>query len=78
MTRPRPGNAEPSANDNPRAEVARVLSSGALTRGTIDDREYVARIVAAQGGILKMRRKRVDAGIEQTKQAANAARKTAA
>ena len=80
MTRPGPGNAGRASIENPRAEVARVLSSSAL-RGEIsgDDRDYVARIVAAQSGIPQDEaRKRVDAGIEQAKQAANAARKTAA
>lgn len=80
MTRPNPNNPERRI-ENPRAEVSRVLSSSALTRGTItnDDRDYVARIVAAQGGMSQEEaRKRVDAGIEQAKQAADAARKTAA
>jgi len=81
MMRPGPGDAaSPTSVENPRAEVGRVLSSSALTRGTItnEDRDYVARIVATQGKIPQEEaRKRVDAGIEQAKQAADAARKVA-
>lgn len=66
--------------ENPRAEVARVLSSNSLARGTItnDDRDYVARIVANEAKISpEEARKRVDATIERAKEAANAARKAA-
>jgi hypothetical protein len=64
-----------------RAEVARVITTNALTRGEIsnEDRDYVARIVAAEARIPpEEARKRVDATIEQAKQAANTARKAAA
>ena len=67
--------------ENPRAEIGRVITSNALTRGTItnEDRDYVARIVATEAKIPpEEARKRVDATIEQAKQAADAARKTAA
>lgn len=81
MMRAGPGDAaSPAAVENPRAEVGRILSSSALTRGTItnEDRDYVARIVATQAKIPPDEaRKRVDAAIEQGKQAAEAARKVA-
>ncbi len=75
----RPGSADTRV-ENPRAEVARVLSTSALARGTItnEDRDYVTRIVAAEAGIPpEEARKRVDATIERAKEAANAARKAA-
>ena len=64
-----------------RAEVARVITTNALTRGEIsnEDRDYVARLVAAETRIPpEEARKRVDNTIEQAKQAANTARKAAA
>lgn len=73
--------ASTTAPQNPRAEIARVLSTNALTRGEIanEDRDYVARLVAAEARIPpEEARKRVDATIERAKEAANAARKTAA
>ncbi|MDP1639623.1 MAG: hypothetical protein Q8L61_01735, partial [Hyphomicrobium sp.] len=77
MMRPGPGEARV---ENPRVEVARVLSTNALTRGTItnEDRDYVARIVATEAKIPpEEARRRVDATIERAKQAADAARKAA-
>jgi hypothetical protein len=80
----RPATAEPAAaarSDNSRAEVARVISISTLTRGEIsnEDRDYVARIVAAEARISQDdARKRVDATIEGAKEAANKARKVAA
>jgi hypothetical protein len=64
-----------------RAEVARVITTNALTRGEIsnEDRDYVARIVAAETRLTpEEARKRVDTTIEQAKQAANTARKATA
>lgn len=64
-----------------RAEIARVFTTGALTRGEIsnEDRDYVARLVAVEARIApEDARKRVDAAIERAKEAANTARKTAA
>jgi CHASE3 domain sensor protein len=58
-----------------------VITTNALTRGEIsnEDRDYVARIVAAEARIPpEDARKRVDATIEQAKQAANTARKATA
>ena len=79
MLRPAAGDAtNPVRVENPRAEIARIMSSSALTRGEItnEDRDYVARLVAAEARIPpEEARRRVDAGIEQAKQAANAARK---
>ena len=66
--------------ENPRAEVARVLGSGAISGGeiTTEDRDYVARIIATEAKIPQEEaRRRVDTGIEQAKQAANTARKVA-
>ncbi len=80
----RSGAAEPGSDAAPRdarAEIARVLSASALTRGEIsnEDRDYVARLVAAEARIPpEEARKRVDAAIERAKEAANTARKTAA
>lgn len=70
-----------AAGRDSRAEIARILSSSALTRGEIsnEDRDYVARLVAAEARIPpEDARKRVDATIERAKEAANTARKTAA
>ena len=78
------GPAESTAQDShrdTRAEVARILSTNALTRGEIstEDRDYVARLVAAEARIPQDEaRKRVDATIERAKEAANTARKAAA
>jgi len=78
------GPAESTAQDfhrDTRAEVARILSTNALTRGEIsnEDRDYVARLVAAEARIPQDEaRKRVDATIERAKEAANTARKAAA
>jgi hypothetical protein len=79
----RPGSNATNAplTDNPRADISRVLNSSALTKGEIsnEDRDYIARIVSARTALPQDEaRKRVDATIEQAKQAANAARKTAA
>lgn len=79
MMRPAAG-AEPNVDD-PRAEVARVLSTDALRQGTITDadRNYVAQIVAAEAKIpAEEARKRVDTTIEQATQAVEAARRAAA
>jgi hypothetical protein len=73
--------ANTAAPRDSRAEVARVITTNALTRGEIsnEDRDYVARIVAAEARIPpEDARKRVDATIEQAKQAANTARKATA
>jgi hypothetical protein len=73
--------ANTAAPRDSRAEVARVITTNALTRGEIsnEDRDYVARIVAAEARIPpEEARKRVDATIEQAKQAADTARKAAA
>ena len=64
-----------------RAEIARVITTNALTRGDIsnEDRDYVARLVAAETRLTpEEARKRVDTTIEQAKQAAETARKAAA
>jgi hypothetical protein len=80
----RMGPVEPAGTavpQNPRAEIARVLTTNALTRGQItsEDRDYIARLVAAEARIPpEESRKRVDATIERAKEAANTARKTAA
>lgn len=80
----RPTTADPTnaaRPENSRAEVGRIISVSALTRGEIstEDRDYVARIVATEARIPQDdARKRVDATIEQAKQAANKARKVAA
>jgi hypothetical protein len=80
----RAGTAEPAGTVTPRdsrAEIARVFTSSALTRGEItnDDRDYVARLVAAEARIPpEEARKRVDSAIEQAKAAADKARKAAA
>jgi len=79
MLRPGPNSTTPV--ENPRAEISRIFSSSALTRGEIsnEDRDYVARIVANQTGTPPDEaRKRVDAAIEQAKQAAETARKVTA
>jgi hypothetical protein len=73
--------ASATAPRDSRAEIARVITTNALTRGEIsnEDRDYVARLVAAETRIPpEEARKRVDATIEQAKQAANTARKAAA
>jgi hypothetical protein len=81
MLRPGPGDAaNPTRIENPRGEVARVISSNALTRGEIsnEDRDYVARIVATEARIPQDEaRRRVDTTIEQGKQAVQTARKIA-
>lgn len=80
----RAGTADPANAASPRdsrAEVARIITTNALTRGEIsnEDRDYVARLVAAETRIPPDdARKRVDATIEQAKQAADTARKAAA
>ena len=80
----RVGTAEPAGTSAPRdsrAEIARIFSTSALTRGEInnDDRDYVARLVAAEARIPpEEARKRVDAAIEQAKSAADKARKATA
>lgn len=76
----RPAAGDNTRIENPRSEVARVLSTNAVTRGTItnEDRDYVARIVASEAKIPpEEARQRVDATIERAKQAADAARKAA-
>lgn len=76
----RPGPGDNTRVENPLAEVARILSTNAVTRGTItnEDRDYVARIVATEAKIPpEEARRRVDATIERAKQAADAARKAA-
>jgi hypothetical protein len=73
--------ATTTAPRDSRAEVARVITTNALTRGEIsnEDRDYVARIVAAETRLTpEEARKRVDTTIEQAKQAANTARKATA
>lgn len=80
----RVGTADPAGTSAPRdsrAEIARIFSTSALTRGEInnDDRNYVARLVAAEARIPpEEARKRVDAAIEQAKSAADKARKATA
>jgi hypothetical protein len=80
----RASTADPASTTTPRdsrAEIARVITTNALTRGEIsnEDRDYVARLVAAETRIPpEEARKRVDATIEQAKQAADTARKAAA
>lgn len=83
----RAGPADPAAATttatprDSRAEIARVITTNALTRGEIsnEDRDYVARLVAAETRLTpEEARKRVDTTIEQAKQAADTARKTAA
>ena len=77
---PKPDPANPARVENPRAEIGRVLSVNALTRGQIsnEDRDYVASIVASEARIPpEEARRRVDSGIEQAKQAADTARKIA-
>jgi hypothetical protein len=77
----RPGPNSTARAENPRAEMARIFSSSALTRGEIsnEDRDYAARIVATETGSPQDEaRKQVDSAIEQAKQAANAARKVTA
>jgi hypothetical protein len=72
--------AQPNANADPRAEITRLLSTSAA-RGEVgnDDRAYLAKVVAARAGLPEEEaRKRVDAAIEQAKDAANKARKAAA
>jgi hypothetical protein len=73
--------ANMTPSQNSRAEITRILGSSALTRGEItnEDRDYVARLVAAEARISpEDARKRVDATIERAKEAANQARKAAA
>jgi len=77
MMRPSPG----AEIDNPRGEVARVLTTDSLMSGSITDadRNYIAGIVAAEAKISpEEARKRVDTTIEQATQAAETARKAAA
>jgi hypothetical protein len=82
MLRPGPQDAgSPARVENPRAEIARVMSASTLSRGEIaaPDRDYIARIVAAEARIPQDEaRRRVDTAIEQGKQAADAARKITA
>lgn len=83
MMRPGPQSAlAPGARpDDARAVVSRLMSSSVLTTGQIsdEDRAYIARVVSAQAGVPEDEaRRRVDATIEQAKQAANQARKAAA
>jgi len=78
----RPGaQASPAAvSQDTRNEISRILSN-AYSRGEIsaDDRAYIARIVAGRAGIPEEEaRRRVDATIEQAKQAAETARKATA
>ncbi len=73
-----PGTAR---NENPRAEISRVISTSSLSRGEISnqDRDYVATIVASEARIPpEEARKRVDATIENAKEVANKARKVTA
>ncbi len=81
MLRPSSIDAQaPAGNQNPQAEVARVISTSTL-RGEISnqDRDYVSSIVAREARIPPDEaRKRVDATIENAKEAANKARKVAA
>lgn len=84
----RAGPADPAATQaatttprDSRAEIARVITTNALTRGEItnEDRDYVARLVAAETRLTpEEARKRVDTTIAQAKQAADTARKAAA
>ncbi|WP_119417745.1 hypothetical protein [Desertibaculum subflavum] len=82
--------APPAETEGARAEVARILARGAVTGGVpSEDREYVARVVAANSGMSEAdARSRVDevlqrasdarAQAEETaRQAAEAARKSA-
>jgi hypothetical protein len=82
MMRPVTGEPAPAASPrDSRAEIARVITTNALTRGEItnEDRDYVARLVAAETRLSpEEARKRVDTTIEQAKQAADTARKAAA
>jgi hypothetical protein len=83
MMRAAPGDpaTNAAAPRDSRAEIARVITTNALTRGEIsnEDRDYVARLVAAETRLSpEEARKRVDTTIEQAKQAANTARKAAA
>lgn len=76
-----PDPANPAVARDSRAEIARVFTASALTRGEITsaDRDYVARLVAAEARIPpEDARKRVDAAIEQAKAAADTARKATA
>jgi hypothetical protein len=79
MLRPATTDAQqPAGNQNPQAEISRVISTGTLTRGEISpqDRDYVAGIVAREARIPQDKaRKRVDATIENAKEVANKARK---
>ena len=79
----RPSGEAPAAGrqENPRAEIARLLSSSAVTRGDVStsDRDYIATVVASEARIPQDEaRKRVDATIESLKEAANKARKITA
>jgi hypothetical protein len=83
MMRAAPGDpaTNAAAPRDSRAEIARVITTNALTRGEIsnEDRDYVARLVAAETRLSpEEARKRVDTTIEQAKQAADTARKAAA
>lgn len=83
---PRPGEA-PTRGEDSRAEVVRIMTAS-LRRGDVsnEDRTYLAQVVAARAGIPEDEaRRRVDATIdqakqamEQAKQAADKARKAAA
>lgn len=79
--------AAPSANgaatargEDPRAEVTRIIATSTRSGSVSDaDRTYLAQLVAARAGIAEDEaRRRVDAAIEQAKDAANTARKMAA
>jgi hypothetical protein len=76
-----PAGTTTAAPRDSRAEIARVITTNALTRGEItnEDRDYVARLVAAETRLTpEEARKRVDTTIAQAKQAADTARKAAA
>ena len=68
-------------NQNPQAEISRVISTSTLTRGEISpqDRDYVASIVAREARISQDEaRKRVDTTVENAKEVTNKARKVTA
>lgn len=67
--------------ENPRAEITRLLNSSAIKGGQVssEDRDYISGIVANEARIPQEEaRKRVDATIASLKEAANNARKIAA
>ncbi len=81
LLRPAPGAAGQAGAQDPRADIGRILSSDTLSRGEISnaDRDYIAGVVATRAQIPpEEARKRVDAAIEQAKEAADTARKIAA